>query len=61
MKHCANRHLQLSLRLAAQAPTAIPVERDEELVLALVDLLMDAISTLNVPETDSERSRDEQR
>ena len=62
MKHRANRHLQLSLRLAAQAPTAIPVERDEELVLALVDLLMDAISTLNVPETDSERrSRDEQR
>jgi hypothetical protein len=38
---------------------AIPVERDEELVLALVDLLMDAISTLNVPERDPQRSRDE--
>jgi hypothetical protein len=38
---------------------AIPVERDEELVLALVDLLMDAIATLNVSERDPQRRRDE--
>jgi hypothetical protein len=59
MKHRAHRHLQLSLKLATQAPIPVPLERDEELILALVDLLIDAIATLNVPETDSERSRDE--
>jgi len=59
MKPRTNDHLQLSLRLADQVPMAIPVERDEELVLALVDLLMDAIATLNVSERDPQRRRDE--
>ena len=57
MKPRTNGHLQLSLRHADQVSMAIPVERDEELVLAIVDLLMDAISTLN--ERDPQRSRDE--
>lgn len=59
MTRRATRHLQLNLRLAAPAPTAITDEKDAELVLALVDLLMDAISTIDAPERMPERSRDE--
>ena len=56
MKRRSTRQVQLNLRLAAPPPAAIPGEKDEELVLALVDLLMDAISIIDAPERGPERS-----
>jgi hypothetical protein len=40
-----NRHLQLNLRLADPPPTAMAGEKNEELLLAIIDLLLDAVAT----------------
>ena len=55
MKRHSTRQVQLNLGLAAPPP-AIVGEKDEELVLALVDLLIDAIATIDAPERGPERS-----
>jgi hypothetical protein len=48
--------VQLNLGLAAPPPATISGEKDEELVLALVDLLMDAIAIIDAPERGPEPS-----
>jgi hypothetical protein len=45
--------------LAVPPPATIPDKKDEELVLALVDLLIDAISIIGPSESTKEQS-DEQ-
>ena len=50
MKAPGNRHLQLNLRLADPSPTMMAGEKNEELLLAIIDLLLDAIA----PERDEE-------
>lgn len=51
------RLLQLNLGLAVPVPTAITNEKDEELIRAIVDLLMEALSTDEV--SGNRRSRHE--
>lgn len=55
MKRRSTWQVQLNLGLAAPPPTAVPKQKDEELALALVDLLMDAISITDAPERVPER------
>ena len=45
MKVPGNRHLQLNLRLANPSPTMVAGEKNEELLLAIIDLLLEAIAT----------------
>ena len=45
MKAPGNRHLQLNLRLADPSPTMVVGEKNEELLLAIIDLLLEAIAT----------------
>ncbi len=53
------RLLQLNLGLAVPVPTAITSEKDEELIRAIVDLLMEAVSADEV--SDNVRSRHERK
>lgn len=53
------RLLQLNLGLAVPVPTAITNEKDEELIRAIVDLLIEAVSTDEV--SDNVRSRYERK
>jgi hypothetical protein len=39
-----NRHLQLNLRLTNASPTVMAGEKNEELLLAIMDLLFEAIA-----------------
>lgn len=45
MKAPGNRHQQLNLRLADPSPTMMAGEKNEELLLAIIDLLLEAIAT----------------
>jgi hypothetical protein len=45
MKAPGNRHLQLNLRLGDLPPTMVAGEKNEELLLAIIDLLLEAIAT----------------
>ena len=45
MKAPGNRHLQLNLRLTDPSPTMEAGEKNEELLLAIIDLLLEAIAT----------------
>jgi hypothetical protein len=56
MKGRSIRQVQLNLGLAAPPPATISGEKDEELVLALVDLLMDAIAIIDAPARGPEPS-----
>jgi hypothetical protein len=55
MKAPGNRHLQLNLRLADPSPTMMPGEKNEELLLAIVDLLLEAIATESTVEPVPDR------
>ena len=54
------RLLQLNLGLAVPTPTEITSEKDEELIRAIVDLLIEALSTTDEV-SDNERSRHERK
>ena len=45
MKALENRHLQLNLRLTNASPTVMADEKNEELLLAIMDLLLEAIAS----------------
>ena len=45
MKAPENRHLQLNLRLTNASPTVMADEKNEELLLAIMDLLLEAIAS----------------
>lgn len=45
MKAPENRHLQLNLRLTNASPTVMAGEKNEELLLAIMDLLLEAIAS----------------
>ena len=45
MKAPENRHLQLNLRLANASPTVMASEKNEELLQAIMDLLLEAIAS----------------
>jgi len=50
MKQCPTPpHLQFKLELADQAPAELPADRSEELVRALVDLLLGAVPVNDAP------------
>ena len=53
------RLLQLNLGLAVPVPTVITKEKDEELIRAIVDLLMEAVSADEA--SDNARSRHERK
>jgi len=45
MKAPENRHLQLNLRLTNASPTVMAGEKNEELLQAIMDLLLEAIAS----------------
>jgi hypothetical protein len=45
MKAPENWHLQLNLRLTNASPTVIADEKNEELILAIMDLLLEAVAS----------------
>jgi hypothetical protein len=45
MKALENRYLQLNLRLTNASPTVMAGEKNEELLLAIMDLLLEAIAS----------------
>jgi hypothetical protein len=51
MKAPENRHLQLNLRLTNASPTVMADEKNEELLLAIMDLLLEAIASDDGPES----------
>ncbi len=55
------RLLQLNLGLAVPTPTEITSEKDEELIRAIVDLLIEALSTTDEVSENERRSRHERK
>ena len=61
MKAPGNRHVQLNLRLADPSPTMMAGDKNEELLLAIVDLLLEAIATESAVEPVPDRRTEDAR